>query len=81
MRSIFKIIFNQDFAPNKFLTESIDIRTWRLNDLAQDNFNEDNAVLVLNGVRRPLCIDHFADRFQKKFIVAFRKSQREFRTL
>jgi hypothetical protein len=34
MLFLFKIVFNQDFAPNKFLAESIDIQTWRLNVLA-----------------------------------------------
>jgi dynein heavy chain len=49
--------FIQDFTPTKILAEPIDIQAWHLNDLAQDDFTEDNTVFILNGVNWSLCID------------------------
>ena len=48
---------NPEFTPTKLLVEPVVVQQWHLNGLAQDDFSEDNATLVTNGDRWPLCID------------------------
>lgn len=56
IRSI-KLPVNPDFTPTKFLAEAVDVQAWHICGLALDDFSEDNATLVINGERWPLCID------------------------
>ncbi|OHS94615.1 Dynein heavy chain family protein [Tritrichomonas foetus] len=52
-----KLQFNTNWTPTSFLEEAVDVQDWHINGLANDEYSEENATLVLNGERWPLCID------------------------
>ena len=52
-----KLLFNPNWTPTSFLEEAVNVQDWHINGLANDEYSEENATLVLNGERWPLCID------------------------
>ena len=52
-----KMLFNPNFSPTLFLEEAVNVQDWHIHGLANDEYSEENATLVLFGERWPLCID------------------------
>lgn len=52
-----KMQFNPNWSPILFLEEAVNVQDWHIHGLANDEYSEENATLVLNGERWPLCID------------------------